>query len=107
MNTIKAIWAHVTDWAEAYIWPLISLLLVIGGAHLYYSLTGRAPADPPDFIPNLAGRFVLGIVAILLTSITKEAVVGWRRDDEPVSITITRICVAVVILALWIYALLH
>ena len=107
MNTLKAIRSHITDWLEAYLWPIIALVAVVGAAHLYYSLTGRPPSDPPDFIPNLSGRFVLLIVAILATSIAKEAFIGWRKDGESDAIVITRIAAGILLFALCVFALLH
>jgi len=118
MKILRSIVAHVVSWLEAYFWAPAAILSVIGAAHLYYALTGRVPADPPDFIPEMAGRFVLAVLAIVLTSISVQAVIGWPNDTAGLQpgtigkmpsqcIQVVQKVITLAILILWAYVLSH
>lgn len=91
----RAIWKHLSNWTEAYLWVPVSLAMIYGTAQFAYFLSGRRPAESPDFLVDYAGKAVEAIFIIALTSVAKQAWGSWmtlkQKLDHPYAYTISSI----------------
>lgn len=79
---IAAIARHLRNWAEVYLWVPVSLIGIYGAAQLAYLLSGRRPAESPDFLVDYAGKAVEVVAVIALTSVAKQALGSWMTKEE-------------------------
>lgn len=78
----KAFRNHLANWAEAYLWAPLGLLLIPGAAMLAYFITGRGTQENLDWLVDLAGRVFTVLVTVVLISITREASSFWLTKEE-------------------------
>ena len=79
---LAAVWKHIKNWLELYLWVPLSLLFIWGFAWFAYFLTGRRPQENVDWIVGLAGNFVKSVMLILLVSIFRQQCGLWLNREE-------------------------
>ena len=76
-SLIKGLIANLQNWTEVYFWVPVAFLSIYVLSLSAYWLSGRAPRVNLDWMPELGVNLFKAVCAIVLTSITKEALWGW------------------------------
>lgn len=107
---LGAVYAHLHNWAEGYLWVPLSLLSIWLFAQFAYFLTGRRPQENADWIVGLGANLVKCVFLILLISITRQQTGIWLTKAELIAnprLALTQTlgkCVALIVFA---YLLSH
>lgn len=77
-----AIWKHLQNWTEIYLWVPMALLSIWLFAQFAYFLTGRRPTENADWIVGVAGSLVKCVFLIVLVSISRQQTGIWLTSEE-------------------------
>lgn len=107
---LRAIWAHLRNWAEVYLWVPVSLLSIWVLAQFAYFLTGRRPTENVDWIVGVAGGLVKCVMMIALVSIFTQGTMVWLTKEERLAnprFSIAQLLAQAVALCVFAYVLSH
>lgn len=84
---IAAVWHHLCNWAEGYLWLPLSLLAVWSSANLYIYIVGAPVMENPIWLVGYSEKLVQLILLLLVATITKQQTGGaWLCKDEKISL---------------------
>lgn len=82
---LRAVWAHLKNWTEVYLWVPASLFSIWLMAQFAYFLTGRRPTENVDWIVGVAGNLVKAVFLIALVSVFTQGTMVWLTKEERLS----------------------
>lgn len=77
-----AVWKHMQNWTEIYLWVPMALLSIYVFAEFAYVLTGRRPTENADWIVGMGGNLVKLVFLIVFVSIERQQTGVWLTKDE-------------------------
>lgn len=107
---LAAVWKHLRNWAEGYLWVPLALLSIWVFAQFAYFLTGRRPQENADWIVGLGANLVKCVFLILLLSIMRQQTGVWYTKQEQIdnpNLARTQLIGTCVTLIVFAYLLSH